>query len=59
MGRRNGHRQRPFDGWVGTLDLGMPKLLSGSCFPAWCPLVTIAPAPSELRILPGRSAPAP
>jgi transposase-like protein len=35
LGQRNGHRQRPFDSRVGTLELGIPKLRSGSYFPAW------------------------
>lgn len=32
---RNGHRQRPRDTRVGTIDLEIPKLRQDSCFPAW------------------------
>ena len=32
---RNGYRHRDFDTRVGTLDVAVPKLLSGSYFPDW------------------------
>ncbi len=32
---RNGYRQRRWDTRVGTIDLGIPKLREGSCFPGW------------------------
>jgi len=32
---RNGYRHREFDTRVGTLDVGIPKLRSGSYFPDW------------------------
>ena len=32
---RNGHRQRPWDTRVGTIDLEIPKLRQGSFYPAW------------------------
>jgi putative transposase len=32
---RNGYRERPWDTRVGTLDLAIPKLRSGSYFPSW------------------------
>lgn len=32
---RNGHRQRPWDTRVGSIDLAIPKLREGSYFPAW------------------------
>jgi transposase-like protein len=32
---RNGHRQRPWDTRVGTIDLEIPKLRQGSYYPAW------------------------
>ena len=34
-GQRNGHRPRLFDSRVGTLELAIPKLRSGSYFPDW------------------------
>jgi transposase-like protein len=34
-GQRNGHRPRLLDTRVGTLELGIPKLRSGSYFPDW------------------------
>ncbi len=33
--QRNGVRRRPWDTRVGTLDLAIPKLRTGSYFPAW------------------------
>lgn len=33
--QRNGVLHRHWDTRVGTLDLAIPKLRSGSCFPAW------------------------
>jgi len=33
--QRNGYRTRPWDTRVGTLDLAIPKLRSGSYFPSW------------------------
>jgi putative transposase len=33
--QRNGYRTRPFDTRVGTLDLAIPKLRTGSYFPSW------------------------
>src|SRR5919204_419963 len=33
--QRNGYRTRPWDTRVGTIDLAMPKLRSGSYFPRW------------------------
>lgn len=33
--QRNGARHRPWDTRVGTIDLAIPKLRSGSYFPAW------------------------
>ncbi len=35
LGQRNGHRPRPFDSRVGTLELAIPKLRTGSYFPDW------------------------
>jgi transposase-like protein len=35
VNRRNGYRHREFDTRVGTLDVGIPKLRSGSYFPDW------------------------
>lgn len=35
VNRRNGYRQRPFDTRAGTISLEVPKLRSGSYFPAW------------------------
>jgi transposase-like protein len=35
IGQRNGHRTRALDTRVGTLELGIPKLRSGSYFPDW------------------------
>jgi len=35
LGQRNGHRLRPFDSRVGTLELAIPKLRTGSYFPDW------------------------
>src|SRR5207247_11147616 len=32
---RNGYRARDFDARAGTIDLAVPKLRSGSYFPAW------------------------
>src|SRR5438067_12648658 len=32
---RNGHRRREWDTRVGTLELQIPKLRSGSYFPSW------------------------
>jgi len=32
---RNGYRHRDFDTRAGTLDVAIPKLRSGSCFPDW------------------------
>jgi glyceraldehyde 3-phosphate dehydrogenase len=32
---RNGYRRREFDTRTGTLELAIPKLRSGSCFPDW------------------------
>ena len=32
---RNGYRPRDFDTWVGSIDLAIPKLRSGSYFPDW------------------------
>ncbi|MBI4212824.1 MAG: IS256 family transposase [Chloroflexi bacterium] len=34
-GRRNGHRTRRWDTRVGTLELEIPKLRTGSYFPSW------------------------
>ena len=33
--QRNGVRHRPWDTRVGTVDLAIPKLRAGSCFPSW------------------------
>lgn len=33
--QRNGYRTRPWDTRVGTIDLALPKLRSGSYFPSW------------------------
>jgi transposase-like protein len=33
---RNGYRHRDFDTRTGTIDVGIPKLRSGSYFPDWC-----------------------
>jgi transposase-like protein len=33
--RRNGYRPRTFDTRVGTVELAIPKLRSGSYFPSW------------------------
>jgi transposase-like protein len=35
MTQRNGYRTRPWDTRVGTIDLAIPKLRSGSYFPSW------------------------
>jgi len=35
LGQRNGHRPRLFDTRAGALELGIPKLRSGSYFPDW------------------------
>ena len=35
MNSRNGYRHRDFDTRVGTLDVAVPKLRSGSYFPDW------------------------
>ena len=32
--RRNGYRYRPLDTRVGTIDVAIPKLRSGTCFPS-------------------------
>jgi putative transposase len=34
--RRNGYRRRDFDTRAGTIDVAIPKLRSGSYFPAGC-----------------------
>jgi len=33
--QRNGHRPRPWDTRVGTVELRIPKLRKGSYFPSW------------------------
>ena len=33
--RRNGYRHRDLDTWVGTLDVAIPKLRTGTYFPDW------------------------
>lgn len=33
--QRDGHRQRELDSRAGTIDVAIPKLRSGSCFPDW------------------------
>ena len=33
--RRNGYRHRPLDTRVGTIDVAIPKLRSGTSFPEW------------------------
>ena len=33
--RRNGYRHRPLDARVGTIDVAIPKLRSGTYFPEW------------------------
>ena len=33
--QRNGYRHRDFDTRAGTIDVGIPKLRSGSYFPNW------------------------
>ena len=33
--RRNGYRYRPLDTRVGTIDVAIPKLRSGTSFPEW------------------------
>src|SRR5918912_1657840 len=33
--QRNGYRMRPWDTRLGTLELQIPKLRTGSCFPSW------------------------
>src|SRR5919202_6045222 len=33
--QRNGYRPRPWDTRVGTLELAIPKLRTGSSFPSW------------------------
>ena len=33
--QRNGYRHRPLDTRVGTIDVAVPKLRSGSYFPEW------------------------
>src|SRR2546428_669689 len=35
VNRRNGYRERRFDTRLGTIDLRIPKLRSGSYFPSW------------------------
>jgi putative transposase len=35
VNRRNGYRPRRLDTRVGTLELAIPKLRAGSCFPDW------------------------
>ena len=61
--RRNGYRYRPLDTRVGTIDVAIPKLRSGTYFPS-----VVASAPQTLRkrldhsgrpLLPGRSIHAP
>ena len=61
--RRNGYRHRPLDARVGTIDVAIPKLRSGTYFPS-----VVASAPQTLRkrldhsgrpLLPGRSIHAP
>jgi putative transposase len=32
---RNGYRERDWDTRVGTIELAIPKLRQGSCFPDW------------------------
>ena len=34
--QRNGYRHRPLDTRVGTIDVAIPKLRSGTYFPEWC-----------------------
>ena len=38
--RRNGYRHRPLDTRVGTIDVAIPKLRSGTYFPEWLPTAT-------------------
>ena len=56
---RNGYRHRDFDASVGTLDVAIPKLRSGSYFPDCLlerrPHVTTTPAPSLPLCGPPRS----
>ncbi len=35
VNRRNGYRERAWDTRVGTIELALPKLREGSCFPDW------------------------
>ena len=35
VAQRNGYRHRPLDTRVGTIDVAVPKLRSGSYFPEW------------------------
>lgn len=35
LAQRNGYRHRPLDTRVGTIDVAVPKLRSGSYFPGW------------------------
>ena len=35
VNRRNGYRHRDLDTRVGTIDVAVPKLRTGSCFPEW------------------------
>jgi len=35
LAQRNGYRSRPYDTRVGTLELAIPKLRTGSYFPTW------------------------
>lgn len=48
--QRNGYRHRPLDTRVGTIDVAVPKLRSGTYFPEWllerrkraeCALITV------------------
>ena len=60
---RNGHRQRPWDTRVGSIDPAIPKLREGSYFPAW--LLQAPPAGGAGagerggRLVPGRRLPPP
>ena len=38
--RRNRYRYRPLDTRVGTIDVAIPKLRSGTYFPEWLPTAT-------------------
>lgn len=35
VNRRNGYRAREFDTRAGTIELAIPKLRQGTCFPEW------------------------